>query len=78
MQRKTVESLSVIVITYYLTGLGSDVNRKACYEVGWLKCQLSDGDLRPNRFRYFLYPDTVGRKIIMKRMASQAKEGGEA
>ncbi len=76
--QRTVESLSVIVITYYLTGLGSYVI-KACYEVGWLKnANVATAIFVPIAFGISFTLMTVGRKIIMKRMASQTKEGGEA
>jgi uncharacterized membrane-anchored protein len=73
--QRTVESLSVIVITYYLTGLGSYVI-KACYEMGWLKsANVGTAIFVPIAFGISLTLMTVGRKIIMRRMAKQTNEG---
>jgi uncharacterized membrane-anchored protein len=68
-----VESLSVIVITYYLTGLGSYV-LKACYEMGWLKnATLATALFVPIAFGISFTLMTFGRKIIIKRMSDPAK-----
>ncbi|MBI4002345.1 MAG: DUF3422 family protein [Nitrospira defluvii] len=73
--QRTVESLSVIVITYYLTGLGSYV-LKACYEMGWLKnANVATAIFVPIAFGISFTLMTVGRKIIIRRMANQAKDG---
>ena len=72
--QRTVESLSVIVITYYLTGLGSYVI-KAGYEMGWLKnANVATAIFVPIAFGISFALMTVGRKIIMKRMANQPKD----
>ena len=72
--QRTVESLSVIVITYYLTGLGSYV-LKACYEMGWLKnANVATAIFVPIAFATSFTLMTVGRKIIVKRMADSAKD----
>jgi uncharacterized membrane-anchored protein len=70
--QRTVESLSVIVITYYLTGLGSYV-LKACYELGWVKnANVATAIFVPIAFAISFTLMTVGRKIIVKRMANAA------
>ncbi|HRC43926.1 MAG TPA: DUF3422 family protein [Nitrospira sp.] len=72
--QRTVESLSVIVITYYLTGLGSYV-LKACYEMGWLKnANVATAIFVPIAFATSFTLMTVGRRIIIKRMADPAKD----
>ncbi|WHZ23488.1 MAG: hypothetical protein OJF47_002600 [Nitrospira sp.] len=72
--QRTVESLSVIVITYYLTGLGSYV-LKACYEMGWLKnATLATAIFVPIAFGISFTLMTVGRKIIVKRMMNSTKD----
>jgi uncharacterized membrane-anchored protein len=74
--QRTVESLSVIVITYYLTGLGSYV-LKACYELGWLKnATLATALFVPVAFGISFALMTVGRKIIVKRMSESTKPSG--
>ena len=71
--QRTVESLSVIVITYYLTGLGSYLF-KACYEMGWLKnANLATALFVPIAFALSFTLMTVGRKIIVKRMSDPSK-----
>lgn len=73
--QRTVESLSVIVITYYLTGLGSYV-LKACYELGWVKnANVATAIFVPIAFATSFTLMTVGRKIIIKRMANPTHEG---
>ncbi|MCC2640617.1 MAG: uncharacterized protein K0S45_1030 [Nitrospira sp.] len=73
--QRTVESLSVIVITYYLTGLGSYVV-KACYEMGWLKnANVATAIFVPIAFGISFALMTVGRKIIVKRMEDPSKAG---
>ena len=74
--QRTVESLSVIVITYYLTGLGSYV-LKACYEMGWVKnANVATAIFVPIAFAVSFTLMTVGRKIIIKRMANPAGDPG--
>ena len=76
--QRTVESLSVIVITYYLTGLGSYVI-KACYEMGWLKnANVATAIFVPIAFGISFLLMTVGRKIIVKRMAHRTGQSEEA
>lgn len=73
--QRTVESLSVIVITYYLTGLGSYV-LKACYEMGWLKnYTIATAIFVPIAFATSFTLMTVGRRIIIKRMSDPTKAG---
>lgn len=67
--QRTVESLSVIVITYYLAGLGSYIF-KALYEVGWLKnATLATAIFIPVAFGLSLTLMGVGRKVILRRMS---------
>lgn len=74
--QRTVESLSVIVITYYLTGLGGYV-LKACYELGWIKnANVATAIFVPIAFAISFTLMTVGRKIIVKRMANPASDPG--
>jgi uncharacterized membrane-anchored protein len=64
-----VESLSVIVITYYLTGLGAYLF-KALYEAGWLKnATFATALFVPVAFGLSFGLMAVGRTIIRKRMA---------
>lgn len=67
--QRTVESLSVIVITYYLAGLGSYIF-KALYEVGWLKnATFATAIFIPVAFGLSLTLMGVGRKVILRRMS---------
>ncbi|HJR76145.1 MAG TPA: DUF3422 family protein [Nitrospiraceae bacterium] len=67
--QRTVESLSVIVITYYLTGLGAYLF-KALDEAGWLKnATLATAFFVPVAFGFSFGLMAVGRRIIRKRMA---------
>ncbi len=75
--QRTVESLSVIVITYYLTGLGSYV-LKAFYEMGWLKnYTIATAIFVPIAFATSFTLMTVGRRIIIKRMSDPTKDAAE-
>lgn len=66
--QRTVESLSVIVITYYLTGLGAYLF-KALYEIGWLKsATFATALFVPVAFGLSFGLMAVGRTIIRKRM----------
>jgi uncharacterized membrane-anchored protein len=66
----TVESLSVIVITYYLSGLGSYIF-KAFHEMGWLNnATMASALFVPIAFAMSFGLMLVGRKIIYKRMGS--------
>lgn len=67
--QRTVESLSVIVITYYLTGLGNYLF-KALHELGWLaNVAYATALFVPIALGLSLGFMVVGRKIIHKRMA---------
>lgn len=67
--QRTVESLSVIVITYYLTGLAQYLF-KALYEAGWLKsATMATGLFVPVAFGMSFALMAIGRRIIRKRMA---------
>ena len=71
--QRTVESLSVIVITYYLTGLGQYLF-KALYEAGWLKsATFATALFIPIAFGLSFGLMTIGRRIIRKRMADPAE-----
>jgi uncharacterized membrane-anchored protein len=71
--QRTVESLSVIVITYYLTGLGAYLF-KALYEAGWLKnATFATALFVPIAFGLSFGLMAVGRTIIRKRMADPAQ-----
>ncbi len=64
----TVESLSVIVIAYYLSGLGSYLF-KAVEKMGWIKsATLASGIFVPISLMISLGLILVGRKIIHKQM----------
>lgn len=64
----TVESLSVIVITYYLSGLGSYMF-KALHEIGWLgNATLASAIFVPIAFATSFGLMLIGRKVIYKRM----------
>lgn len=66
--QRTVESLSVIVITYYLTGLGSYIF-KALHEIGWLpNATIATALFVPAAFALSFGLMTIGRRIILKRM----------
>lgn len=66
----TVESLSVIVITYYLSGLGSYLF-KGLHEVGWLSnATIASAIFVPIAFVVSFGLMLIGRKIIYKRMGS--------
>ena len=68
----TVESLSVIVITYYLSGLGSYIF-KALHEMGWLSnATIASAIFVPIAFASSFGLMLIGRKIIYKRMGSGA------
>lgn len=68
----TVESLSVIVITYYLSGLGSYIF-KALHEMGWLdNATLASAIFVPIAFATSFGLMLIGRKMIYKRMGSGA------
>ena len=74
--QRTVESLSVIVITYYLAGLGSYIF-KALYEVGWLKnATIATAIFIPVAFGLSLTLMGVGRKVILRRMSHPQHESG--
>ncbi len=70
--QRTVESLSVIVITYYLTGLAQYLF-KAFYEAGWLKsATLATAVFIPIAFGLSFGLMAVGRRIIRRRMSEPA------
>ena len=67
----TVEGLSVIVITYYLSGLGNYLI-KAFHELGWIENAVYGTALFvPFALVISIGVIAVGRKIINKRMASK-------
>jgi uncharacterized membrane-anchored protein len=67
--QRTVESLSVIVITYYLTGLAQYLF-KAMYEAGWMKsATLATAVFIPVAFGLSFGLMAIGRRIIRKRMS---------
>jgi uncharacterized membrane-anchored protein len=71
--QRTVESLSVIVITYYLTGLGQYLF-KAFYEAGWLKnATFATAFFVPVAFLLSFGLMAIGRRIIRKRMADPVR-----
>ena len=64
----TVEALSVIVISYYLSGLGSYVF-EALHEAGWIESHtLASGLFVPISIGIALGFTLLGRKIINKRL----------
>ena len=66
----TVESLSVIVITYYLSGLGSYV-LKALERLGWLAdATVAMAVFVPVAIVISFAVMVVGRKVINKRMSA--------
>ena len=58
------------MITYHRQAWGYVL--KACYEMGGSECQCGDGDFVPMRPGFPLPLATVGRTIIVKRMANPA------
>jgi uncharacterized membrane-anchored protein len=72
--QRTVESLSVIVITYYLTGLAQYLF-KAMYEGGWMKsATLATAVFIPFAFGLSFGLMAIGRRIIRKRMSDPTKD----
>ncbi len=70
--QRTVESLSVIVITYYLSGLGSYIF-KALQEAGWLSsATIATALFVPAAFGLSFGLMTIGRRVILRRMNLQA------
>ena len=68
--QRTVESLSVIVITYYLSGLGSYV-LKALEKLGWLAdATVAMAVFVPVAAVISFAVMVVGRKVINKRMSA--------
>lgn len=68
--QRTVESLSLIVITYYLSGLGGYIF-KALHEIGLLaNSTIATALFVPIAFGVSYVLMTVGRKLIHKRMAN--------
>ena len=64
----TVEALSVIVISYYLSGLGSYVFQ-ALHEAGWIESHtLASGLFVPISIGIALGFTLLGRKLINKRL----------
>lgn len=73
--QRTVESLSVIVITYYLSGLGGYIF-KALHDIGWLRnATVATAIFVPIAFGISFGLMTLGRKIIHKRMSAPAQNG---
>ena len=72
--QRTVESLSVIVITYYLTGLAQYLF-KAMYEGGWMKsATLATAVFIPVAFGLSFGLMAIGRRIIRKRMSASTQD----
>lgn len=69
----TVESLSVIVITYYLAGLGNYVF-KALHELGWIpNATYATGIFVPIALGISFGLLMIGRKLIHKRMSPPSR-----
>lgn len=67
----TVESLSVIVITYYLAGLGNYVF-KALHQLGWIaNATYATAIFVPIALGFSFGLLVVGRKLIYKRMSAR-------
>ena len=72
--QRTVESLSVIVITYYLAGLANYVF-KALHELGWLaNATYATAVFVPIALGVSFGLIVVGRRIINRRMSVSTKK----
>lgn len=70
----TVEGLSVIVISYYLSGLGSYVF-KAMEKFGWIESgEVASGVFVPITLVLSFLLILIGRKVIYKRFIEESKE----
>jgi uncharacterized membrane-anchored protein len=70
----TVEGLSVIVISYYLSGLGSYVF-KAMEKFGWIEsAEVASGVFVPITLVLSFLLILIGRKVIYKRFVQESQE----
>ena len=72
--QRTVEGLSVIVISYYLSGLGSYVF-KALEELGWISsASVASGVFVPITLGLSILLILIGRKMIYKKLVRESRE----
>ena len=72
--QRTVEGLSIIVISYYLSGLGSYVF-KALEELGWISsASVASGVFVPITLGLSILLILIGRKMIYKKLVRESLE----
>lgn len=72
--QRTVEGLSVIVISYYLSGLGSYVF-KALEQIGWISsASVASGVFVPITLGLSILLILIGRKMIYKKLVRESQE----
>ena len=72
--QRTVEGLSVIVISYYLSGLGSYVF-KALEKIGWISsASVASGVFVPITLGLSILLIVIGRKMIYKKLVRESQE----